>query len=126
MLINRENHELRLFDWGYAEFYFPGKKYEEHGKQKSRTKPESLIGYSQIDYSYDIWDSGRLFANMLFNKQVVDFNKVNDKYNFDEIWDFMTTVFGSQAWIDYNEKYGANNEKLAELVGDRPKPKNPW
>ena len=86
------------------------------------TKPEALINYSQIDYSYDIWDAGRLFAVMLFNKKVIDFDKVNGKYNFDEVWGFMSTVFGSKAWIDYNEKYGANNEKLVELVGDRPKP----
>ena len=38
----------------------------------------------------------------------------------------MSTLFGSKTLIDYNEKYGSHNEKLAELVGDRPKPKNPW
>ena len=62
VLINHADHELRLIDWGLAEFYLPGKEHSVRVATLKYKGPELLIGYKLTDYSLDIWSSGVMFA----------------------------------------------------------------
>ena len=68
VLFNHEDHELRLIDWGLAQFYLPGKEYIVQVGTTKFKGPELLIGYKFTDYSLDIWSSGVLFGTMMFKK----------------------------------------------------------
>lgn len=56
--------QLRLIDWGLAEFYHPGTDYHIRVGSRYYKAPELLVGYKQYDYSLDMWSVGCMFASM--------------------------------------------------------------
>jgi casein kinase II subunit alpha len=57
--------QLRLIDWGLAEFYHPGTDYHIRVGSRYYKAPELLVGYKQYDYSLDMWSVGCMFASMV-------------------------------------------------------------
>ena len=66
VMIDHKKRELRLIDWGLANFYFPGKEYSTHVATPKYKGPELLIGLRTYDYSLDIWCTGVVFGGMIF------------------------------------------------------------
>ncbi len=66
VMIDHSKRELRLIDWGLAEFYFPGKDYNVRVASRYFKSPELLVDYQYYDYSLDIWSLGAMFAGMVF------------------------------------------------------------
>jgi casein kinase II subunit alpha len=57
--------QLRIIDWGLAEFYHPGVKYHVSVGSRPYKAPELLVGYKLYDYSLDMWSTGCMFAAMV-------------------------------------------------------------
>jgi serine/threonine protein kinase len=68
LIINPYKKELKVIDWGLAEFYFPGKDYSVKVASRYFKGPELLVNYTKYDYSLDIWSIGCMFAGIvIFN-----------------------------------------------------------
>lgn len=81
VMIDHQKKELRLIDWGLAEFYHPGaclaqclvsigadmsgRKYNVRVASRYFKGPELLVDFELYDYSLDIWSLGCMFAGMV-------------------------------------------------------------
>lgn len=65
IIIDHKKRELRLIDWGLAEFYFPGQEYNVRVASRYFKGPELLTDNLLYDYSLDIWSLGCMFAGMV-------------------------------------------------------------
>lgn len=79
IVINNDEKELRLIDWGLAEFYHPGKEYNVRVASRYYKGPELLVDDKLYHYSLDIWSLGCTFAGWIF--KIDTFFKGSD--NFD-------------------------------------------
>ena len=78
VMIDHSKRDLRLIDWGLAEFYFPGKDYNVRVASRYFKSPELLVDYQYYDYSLDIWSLGAMFAGMVIFLFILSF--FNDSY----------------------------------------------
>lgn len=65
IIIDHKNRELRLIDWGLAEFYMPEQEYNVRVASRYFKGPELLVDNLLYDYSLDIWSLGCMFAGMV-------------------------------------------------------------
>jgi len=66
VLINHKTKTLRIADWGLADFYYPGKKFNCRVASRFFKGPELLVGLGHYDYQLDIWGAGCMLAGMVF------------------------------------------------------------
>ena len=64
-MIDHEKKQLRLIDWGLAEFYHPGTAYNVRVASRYFKGPELLVDFQEYDYSLDMWSLGCMFASMV-------------------------------------------------------------
>ncbi len=64
ILIDHKNKDLKIIDWGLAEFYHPDETLHRVGT-KYFVPPELICGYKYYDYQLDIWSLGCIFAGMV-------------------------------------------------------------
>ena len=57
--------QLRLIDWGLAEFYHPQTEYNVRVASRYFKGPELLVDFQEYDYSLDMWSYGCMFASMV-------------------------------------------------------------
>ena len=69
VMIDHQRRELRLIDWGLAEFYHPGKHYNVRVASRYFKGPELLVDLQHYDYSLDLWSVGCVLAAMVFRKE---------------------------------------------------------
>lgn len=69
VMIDHEKRELRLIDWGLAEFYHPLQEYNVRVASRHYKGPELLVDDTLYDYSLDIWSLGCMLAGMTFKKE---------------------------------------------------------
>lgn len=62
IIINSENCDLRLIDFGLAEFYFPQKEYNIRIATKPFKPPEILVNYRKYFQSFDLWGVGSILG----------------------------------------------------------------
>lgn len=117
VLIDHDTRQLRLIDWGLADFYHPGKEYPVRVATRFYKGPELLVDIRDYDYSLDLWAVGCMLASLLFKKAV--FFRGEDEY--DQLVKIVR-VLGTDALYEYLEKYGIDlDPKLAQLCGYKPK-----
>lgn len=113
IMIDHEKRQLRLIDWGLAEFYHPGMEYNVRVASRCYKGPELLVDLLDYDYSLDLWSLGCMFAAMIF--RVDPFFHGQD--NHDQLAK-ITKVLGTEDFYSYLEKYGLElDPKLEMLVG---------
>jgi casein kinase II subunit alpha len=66
IIVNPKSMELRVIDWGLAEFYFPNQEYSVKVASRFYKPPELLLNNTRYDYSLDIWSLGCIFAAMVY------------------------------------------------------------
>jgi len=66
VVINPEKKELRLIDWGLADFYKPNQEYNVRVASRYYKGPELLVEDKLYHYSLDIWSLGCTMAGMIF------------------------------------------------------------
>ena len=54
VMIDHEKRQLRLIDWGLAEFYFPQREYNVRVASRYFKGPELLVDFQCYDYSLDM------------------------------------------------------------------------
>lgn len=84
VMIDHEKKQLRLIDWGLAEFYHAGTEYNVRVASRYFKGPELLIDFQEYDYSLDMWSLGCMYASMVSAKGVCDrgqlrLNRVSDR-----------------------------------------------
>jgi len=65
ILIDQNKKQLKLIDWGLAEFYIADKPYNLRVSTKYYKGPELLSNDRLYDYSLDIWSTGVMFAGIV-------------------------------------------------------------
>eukprot|EP01038_Epipyxis_sp_PR26KG_P016727 gene16727-22882_t len=100
VMIDHEKRELRLIDWGLAEFYHPREEYNVRVASRYFKGPELLVDFQEYDYSLDMWSLGCMFAGMIFKKE--PFFHGHD--NYDQLVR-IAKVLGTDELFDYLDKY---------------------
>jgi len=71
VVIDHKKKQLRLIDWGLAEFYHPGQEYNVRVASRYFKGPELLVDYRTYDYSLDLWSLGCMLAGIVFKKRTI-------------------------------------------------------
>lgn len=100
VMIDHEKRELRLIDWGLAEFYHPCQEYNVRVASRYFKGPELLVDYQCYDYSLDMWSLGCMLASMIFRKE--PFFHGHD--NYDQLVR-IAKVLGTDELFEYIDKY---------------------
>ena len=100
VMIDHEKREIRLIDWGLAEFYHPGREYNVRVASRYFKGPELLVDFQEYDYALDLWSLGCMFAGMIFKKE--PFFHGHD--NYDQLVK-VAKVLGTNELFEYLDKY---------------------
>merc|ERR1712113_921882 len=100
VMIDHEKRGLRLFVWGLAEFYHPGKEYNVRVASRYYKGPELLVDFQFYDYSLDIWSLGCMLAGMVFRKEPF----FHGQDNYDQLVK-IGRVLGTDGLFDFLDKY---------------------
>eukprot|EP01127_Copromyxa_protea_P022737 TRINITY_DN8314_c0_g1_i3.p1 TRINITY_DN8314_c0_g1~~TRINITY_DN8314_c0_g1_i3.p1 ORF type:complete len:295 (+),score=32.42 TRINITY_DN8314_c0_g1_i3:190-1074(+) len=101
VMIDHKKRQLRLIDWGLAEFYHKDQEYNVRVASRYFKGPELLVDMQDYDYALDLWSTGCMFASIIFKKD--PFFKGND--NRDQLVK-IAKVLGTDALVSWLNKYG--------------------
>ena len=102
--------QLRLIDWGLAEFYYEEEEYSVRVASRYWKAPELLVDHEMYNPSMDIWSVGCMLAAMIFQKEPF-FRGRSDSDQLVEI----ASVLGTKKLFKYLDKY---NIELDEDLHD--------
>ena len=120
VMIDHSKRQLRLIDWGLAEFYHPGREYNVRVASRYYKGPELLVDLQDYDYALDMWSLGCMFAAMIFRRD--PFFCGHD--NYDQLAK-IARVLGTDALHEYLGRYGIElDPQLEALVGAHAR--KPW
>ncbi|KXZ52388.1 hypothetical protein GPECTOR_9g432 [Gonium pectorale] len=120
VMIDHSRRQLRLIDWGLAEFYFPEREFNVRVASRYFKGPELLVDYRLYDYSLDMWSLGCMLAAIIFRKEPFFFGHDN----YDQLVK-IARVLGTDDLYAYLEKYGLELEPQQEaLLGNHSR--KPW
>lgn len=112
--------QLRLIDWGLAEFYHPGTEYNVRVASRYFKGPELLVDFQEYDYSLDMWSLGAMFASMIFRKEPF----FHGNSNSDQLVK-IAKVLGTDDLFDYLDKYEIELDTQYDDILGRFQ-KKPW
>lgn len=119
-MIDHNKRQLRLIDWGLAEFYHKDQEYNVRVASRYFKGPELLVDMQDYDYSLDLWSFGCMFAGLIFKKEPF-FRGLDNKDQLVKI----ARVIGTDeldAWID---RYGlAIDPQFRTAIGRHSR--KPW
>lgn len=119
VLVDPYQRELRLADWGLADFYHPQTAYSVRVALRHYKPPELLVGMHYYDYSLDMWLYGCMLAGAVFGQEPF-FNGTSDAAQLLEI----VQVLGLAQFDLYLERYGLQVD--AETVPPAQQPGRAW
>lgn len=112
--------QLRLIDWGLAEFYHQGTEYNVRVASRYFKGPELLVDFQEYDYSLDMWSLGAMFASMIFRKEPF----FHGNSNSDQLVK-IAKVLGTDDLFDYLDKYEIELDAQYDDILGRFQ-KKPW
>lgn len=112
--------QLRLIDWGLAEFYHKGTEYNVRVASRYFKGPELLVDFQEYDYSLDMWSLGAMFASMIFRKEPF-FHGISNADQLVKI----AKVLGTEELFEYLDKYDIELDSQYDDILSRY-PKKPW
>ena len=120
IMIDHEKRELRLIDWGLAEFYHAGMQYNVRVASRYFKGPELLVDFQTYDYSLDMWSLGCMFASMIFRREPF----FHGQDNYDQLVK-IAKVLGTDDLNAYLKKYNIKLDSHYDgLIGRYTK--KPW
>ncbi|KAJ3174744.1 Casein kinase II subunit alpha [Geranomyces variabilis] len=120
VMIDHEKKQLRLIDWGLAEFYHPNMEYNVRVASRYFKGPELLVDFQQYDYSLDMWSLGCMFASMIYRKE--PFFHGHD--NYDQLVK-IAKVLGTDELHAYTRKYNIElDSRFDTILGHHTR--KPW
>lgn len=120
IMIDHAQRQLRLIDWGLAEFYHPCNPVNVRVASRYYKGPELLVDYQLYDYSLDVWSLGCMFAGMIFRRE--PFFRGAD--NYDQLVR-ICKVLGFDGLQAYLNKYQLELDQHFDDILDRY-PQKPW
>jgi len=102
VMIDPVKRQLKLIDWGLAEFYHSGMQYNVRVASRYFKGPELLVDIQDYDYSLDLWSFGCVFAALIFRREPF----FRGKDNSDQLVKIVH-VLGSDDFFAFIHKYGA-------------------
>ena len=113
IVIDHNKKELRLIDWGLAEFYHIGQDYNVRVSSRNFKGVELLVDFQNYDYSLDIWSLGCMLAGIIFKKEIF-FHGIDNQDQLVKI----VRVLGTNDFFIYLKKYGISlGYELLTLIG---------
>jgi casein kinase II subunit alpha len=100
VMIDHERRQLRLIDWGLAEFFHPGRELNVRVASRYFKGPELLVDFQEYDYALDMWSLGCMIAGMIFRKEPF----FHGYDNYDQLVK-IAKVLGTDDLTLYLEKY---------------------
>merc|ERR1712176_854326 len=100
IMIDHQKRQLRVIDWGLAEFYHPMQEYNVRVASRHYKGPELLVDDTLYDYSLDTWSLGCVLAGMTFKKEPFFCGADND----DQLAK-IAKVLGSEMLEEYLDTY---------------------
>lgn len=119
VMIDHSRRQLRLIDWGLAEFYHAETAYNVRVASRYFKGPELLVDFQYYDYSLDIWSFGAMLASMVFRKEPF----FHGSSNTDQLVK-IARVLGTEELDDYLERYDLQLGTEYDDLGDYAK--RPW
>eukprot|EP01117_Protostelium_nocturnum_P018541 TRINITY_DN7774_c0_g1_i3.p1 TRINITY_DN7774_c0_g1~~TRINITY_DN7774_c0_g1_i3.p1 ORF type:complete len:193 (-),score=39.34 TRINITY_DN7774_c0_g1_i3:24-602(-) len=117
VMIDPIQRQLRLIDWGLAEYYHPGMEYNVRVASRYFKGPELLVDLKDYDYSLDMWSLGCMFAGMIFKRDPF----FQGKDNQDQLVK-IAEVMGTEDLNNYLDKYGITlDTEYSALIGKHSK-----
>lgn len=117
IVINHEKRDLRLIDWGLADFYHPGQEYNVRVASRYYKGPELLVEDKLYHYSLDIWSLGCTLATMML--RIDPFFKGSD--NNDQLVK-IAKVMGTDQLKEYMQRYKINMPSaIAKIIKNYPR-----
>lgn len=114
IMIDHMKRDLRLIDWGLAEFYHVNTPVNVRVASRYYKGPELLVDYQLYDYSLDIWSLGCMFAGIIFRKE--PFFRGAD--NYDQLVR-IAKVLGYDGLTVYLQKYHLDLDQHFDDILDR-------
>merc|ERR1719387_3032313 len=99
-MIDHAKKELKVIDWGLAEFYHLYTPMNVRVASRYYKGPELLVDYQYYDYSLDMWSLGTMLAGMIFQRE--PFFRGAD--NYDQLVK-ICKVLGTDCLYEYINKY---------------------
>jgi len=123
--------QLRLIDWGLAEFYHPKTEYNVRVASRYFKGPELLVDFQEYDYSLDMWSYGCMFASMVgfsffgqhfvINRSTLQIFRKEPFFHGHDNYDQLvkiTKVLGTDELYAYIDKYNIRlDSQYDELLG---------
>lgn len=100
IMIDHNKRQLKLIDWGLAEFYKPGTNYNVGVASRYYKGPELLVDDEYYTYSLDIWSTGAMMAGMIFHRDPF----FHGWDNYDQLIKIVK-ILGTKDLVKYVEKY---------------------
>lgn len=114
------HRDVRLIDWGLAEFYHPLNEYNVRVASRHYKGPELLVDDMLYDYSLDMWSLGCMLAGLTFRKE--PFFAGAD--NVDQLYK-IARVLGTDLLEEYLDAYDLELElEVEQRLGKLPR--KPW
>eukprot|EP00792_Barthelona_sp_PAP020_P007779 TRINITY_DN3163_c0_g3_i1.p1 TRINITY_DN3163_c0_g3~~TRINITY_DN3163_c0_g3_i1.p1 ORF type:complete len:340 (-),score=74.76 TRINITY_DN3163_c0_g3_i1:10-1029(-) len=115
LIINPAKRQLKLLDFGLAEFYHPNLQYNVRVASRFFKPPELLVYPQQAyyDYSLDLWSFGCVMAGLIFSKEPF----FRGKSNPDQLLKIVR-VLGTDAFNEYLDKYSITLDfSIRRIIG---------
>ncbi|KAI5184930.1 casein kinase II subunit alpha [Nematocida homosporus] len=101
IIIDHDSKEIKIIDWGLAEYYIPGTSYSVGVASMHFKAPELLVNYRHYDYSLDLWTFGCVLCEMVLKRMPM----FNGSSNEDQLAKIVK-VLGKDKFTFYIQKYG--------------------
>lgn len=136
MMIDHGRRQLRLIDWGLAEFYHPGEAYNVRVSSRCFKGPELLVGFEFYDYSLDMWCSGCVLASIVSNRLLLRYLRLTQfqifrkepffhgRDNYDQLVR-IAKVLGTEDLFAFIHKYDVELDPVFDDILGRYERK-PW
>lgn len=121
VMIDPRRRELKLIDWGLAEFYHRGVDLNVRVASRYHKGPELLINLQQYDYSLDLWSVGAMIAAIVFKRE--PFFKGDS--NPDQLVK-IARVLGVPDLLNYCQKYGIQLSREYDKLVQANFPRKQW
>lgn len=120
VMIDPERRQLKLIDWGLADFYHPGTDFNVRVASRYHKGPELLVNLRQYDYSLDLWAVGAMIAAIVFKREPF----FKGKSNSDQLVK-IAKVLGTEDLMKYLQKYNLTlSSEYDDILGEYPR--KPW
>ena len=117
-MFDYETKQLRVIDWGLADFYVPNQPYNVRVASRYYKGPELLVDDMKYHYSLDVWSAGCTMAEIIFQEDPFFFGDDN----YDQLIK-IAKILGTDDLLEYMRKYNLTLNTYFQQKLDRYPPK---